>query len=97
LVGPLGSTPRLFTVSYATLEPHLFGMGLPLFSVLAALLLVPFVLTRSQVMRILGYILTPMLLLSLAVIIIRGIANPPAFLPETNSPGTFMFEGLQDG
>lgn len=97
LLGPLGSTPRLFTVSYATLEPYLFGIGLPAFSVLSALLLIPFVLKSNQVMRILGYVLTPLLLASLALIVVKGVANPPAVLPDTNSGGFVFFEGLRQG
>jgi branched-chain amino acid:cation transporter, LIVCS family len=97
LLGPLGSTPRLFNVAYATLEPYLFSIGVPLFSLLTAIAITPFVLRSDRAMRLLGFVLTPVLLASLAVIIIRGVWGASPELVDHHTPTFILFDSLQKG
>lgn len=81
ILGPVGSIPRLITLSYATLKPYLPEMSLIVFSVLASLLILAFTLKPRKVVQLLGLVLTPMLLLSLGAILVLGFISHPS--PET--------------
>ena len=76
--GPVGSIPRLITLSYATLKPYLPEMSLVIFSLLASLLILAFTLKPRKVIQLLGLVLTPMLLLSLGAILVLGFISHPS-------------------
>ncbi|MGE3954355.1 MAG: branched-chain amino acid transport system II carrier protein [Parachlamydiales bacterium] len=94
---PMGAIPRLYTVSYATLERYLPTGSFFLFTLLASLLLFICAWKRSRVIQLLGYVLTPILLLSLGTILILGLVNrPPA--PPVETPSLLVFgKGLTTG
>src|ERR1700722_1863070 len=77
ILGPVGSIPRLITLSYATLKPYLPEMSLAFFSILVCLLILVFTLKPRQVIHILGVVLTPLLLLSLGTILAIGFFSHP--------------------
>lgn len=79
ILGPLGSIPRLITLSYATLKMYLpENFTLLGFSVLASIVVLAFTLRPQKVISILGLILTPFLLLTLGAILVLGFLSPPA-------------------
>jgi branched-chain amino acid:cation transporter, LIVCS family len=79
ILGPLGSIPRLITLSYATLKPYLpDGLSLLAFSFSASIVVMGFSLRRNKVISLLGLVLTPILLLCLGSILFLGFMNPPA-------------------
>ncbi len=80
ILGPVGSIPRLITLSYATLKPYLPEMSLVIFSILASLLVLAFTLKPRKVVQLLGLVLTPLLLLSLGAILVLGFMSHP--VPE---------------
>src|SRR5262245_32752684 len=77
LIGPFGGIPRCIAISYATLEAFRFEtlswMNLPLFSAISCVLIFLFTFRPGKVLDLLGYVLTPILLLSLAVIVTKGL------------------------
>lgn len=78
ILGPLGSIPRLITLSYATLKPYFpFELSLMAFSIGACIVVLGFTLRPQKVVSLLGLVLTPFLLLSLAVILAIGFWDPP--------------------
>lgn len=78
ILGPAGSIPRLLTLSYATLKPYLYeGISLAAFSVVASLAVLAFTLRPQKVIRILGMVLTPLLLICLCAIVGIGLYNHP--------------------
>lgn len=77
ILGPLGSIPRLITLSYATLKPYLPGFSLFTFSILASLLVLGFTIKPRKIIQLLGLVLTPILLLCLGCILVLGFINPP--------------------
>ncbi len=81
ILGPVGSIPRLITLSYATLTPYLPEVSLAVFSVAACLVVLAFTLKPGKVVQLLGLVLTPLLLLSLGAILLLGLISPP--LPES--------------
>lgn len=99
LIGPFAGIPRCITLSYATLKPHLGGTPLMLFSSIACAIIFVKTIKKTQLINILGKILTPLLLFCLAIIILKGIYAPGAvaepLLVKTRS-GVF-FKGLIEG
>lgn len=97
LIGPFGAIPRCITLSYSTAKMYLGDMPLPLFSILACIVIWLFTYKRNTIIDALGYVLTPLLLGSLTVIIIAGFIYSPA-APEADHAnfGIFM-KGLKDG
>lgn len=98
ILGPLGSIPRLITLSYATLKPYLpVGVSLITFSILASVLVFLFTIKKRRIIDLLGLILTPILLLSLGAILFLGFMNPP--LPEiiALAPADAFYNGLNVG
>lgn len=78
ILGPLGSIPRLITLSHATLKMYLpENFTLLGFSVLASLVVLAFTVRPQKVISILGLILTPFLLLTLGAILVLGFLSPP--------------------
>ncbi len=78
ILGPIGSIPRLITLSYATLKPYLpEDISLLLFSFIASAVVLAFTLRRQKIIDILGLVLTPILLLSIGLILVIGFTNHP--------------------
>lgn len=79
ILGPVGSIPRLITLSYATLKPYFpVEISLIAFSVFACLIVLAFTIKPQKVVVLLGLVLTPFLLLSLGAILVLGFWNHPA-------------------
>lgn len=73
ILGPLGALPRCITTSYATIHLLVPSLPLPLFSLISCLLIYFLTFKSRNVLQLLGSILTPLLLLSLLFIIIKGL------------------------
>lgn len=98
ILGPFGSTPRLFTLAHATLKPYLPSfVNLPIFCIGAIVLIFFFTIRRHKVVDIIGLFLTPVLLFSLGLILVLGFMHHPA--PESTSMGNggAFFQGLNVG
>lgn len=96
VLGPAGSIPRLITLSYATLKPYI-SMSVPMFSVLASLLILGFTIKPRRIVPILGQFLTPVLLLSLTAILILGFWSHPEPVAIDSTPMASFGEGLKVG
>lgn len=98
ILGPFGSLPRLFTLSYATLKPYLFeGVTLLHFSIIAAVIVFLFTVKRHKIVDILGYVLCPILLLALGAILVVGFINPHATFVAPLQQKEAFFNGLNVG
>ncbi len=80
IIGPFGGIPRCIAISYATLEAfglsRIPGMSLALFAALSCLVIFLVTFRQNRVLKILGYGLTPLLLISLGVIIVKSLLSP---------------------
>ncbi len=81
LIGPLGGIPRCITISFSTLSA--FGnvtswASLTLFSFFSCATIFLFTFRPNRILPLMGYVLTPILLLSLCVIVLKGIFSMPA-------------------
>jgi branched-chain amino acid:cation transporter, LIVCS family len=98
ILGPLGSIPRLFTLSHATIKPYLpFDLSLAPFCVLACLLIFALTIRRQKIIDLLGLVLTPILLLCLAAILFIGFMHPPVAIANGFTAGEAFKEGLSVG
>lgn len=78
ILGPIGSIPRLITLSHATLKPYFpVDISLMAFSLLAGLVVLAFCVRPQKVITLLGLVLTPCLLLALGAILAIGFWNHP--------------------
>lgn len=78
ILGPIGSIPRLITLSYATLKPYLpEDLSLVVFSIVVSLVILAFTIRPQRVIDLLGLILTPVLLMSLGAILVLGFISHP--------------------
>ena len=98
-VGPLVIIPRTGATTYEMGITPLIGNSVPIIVVVVIFFVLTFFLTvrPSKVVDIIGQVLTPFLIISLAVIIIKGVISPlgdPTPQPMING----IFErGIKDG
>ena len=97
ILGPFGVIPRLVTLMYAMAKPYLFQLSLPAFSVVCAGAIFLFSFQRKRLMSLLGGVLTPILLLSLAALLYFGLTEPSALNPVSPPASSSFFEGLLGG
>ncbi len=98
ILGPIGSIPRLMTLSFATLKPYLpEATSMGLFSLIFCIIVLGFTLKKSRVVDLLGLVLTPILLLSLGCILILGYMNHPEAPKVDLEPGDSFLNGLNVG
>ena len=98
LIGPFGAIPRCITLAYSTVKTLLPGLSLPLFSLFSCFIIWLFTFKRNTIIETLGYALTPILLLSLAIIIIKGFTRTlyPSHC-RAEHPLALFLRGLKDG
>lgn len=101
VIGPLAGIPRCITISYSTLSAfeaaNLPGVNLISFSLVTCILIFFFTYRPRKVLKLLGYFLTPILLLSLFLIVFKGlITMPEAGHSYASSTSTFA-RGFVDG
>ncbi len=97
LIGPFGAMPRLLTLSHSTFDLAIPGVPLWLFSVIACVVVYLMTFKKNRILDVLGYVLTPLLLVTLVIIIVKGIYGAePAPLSNMTSGTAFLF-GLQTG
>ncbi|CCB85896.1 MULTISPECIES: branched-chain amino acid transport system II carrier protein [Parachlamydia] len=98
ILGPIGSIPRLATLSYATLKPYLPEIvSFTFFTIVAGVLVLLFAMKKRRIIDILGLLLTPVLLASLGMILFLGFQNPPPAEVSSLSPSEAFSEGLRVG
>ncbi len=97
LIGPFGAMPRLLALSYSTSSTSIPNISLPIFSIISCIVIFVLTYKRSRILDILGYFLTPILLGSLAIVIVRGLltSTPPA-TTDLNS-FTIFINSLHEG
>lgn len=76
LIGPFAGIPRCITISHATLNQFGLSLSLPFFSFLSCCLIFLFTFRPNRILPLLGNVLTPILLGSLALIIVKGFFFP---------------------
>ncbi|MFU8797362.1 MAG: branched-chain amino acid transport system II carrier protein [Gammaproteobacteria bacterium] len=76
LLGPLCVIPRAVTLTHAIFDYTVLPISLWSFSAIACLVIFIFAAPRGKVLDLVAYFLTPLLLLFLATIVIKGLLTP---------------------
>lgn len=97
LIGPFGALPRCIALSYSTTALFFPGLSIEWFSFISCLLIFFLTFKESNVLDIIGNLLTPFLMGSLAIIIIKGIAIAPSMPLSKEHPLAVFLEGLTYG
>lgn len=97
-VGPLLCIPRTAATTYEmAIQPLLPGVPAWLFSLLFFGVVYLLTLRSSSVVDIIGKVLTPLLLITLAVLVVKGIVTPIGEIGPAPSIGHVMKEGFLSG
>jgi branched-chain amino acid:cation transporter, LIVCS family len=97
LLGPLGSTPRCIALSYTTLKTSFPGLSPVIFSAAACLIIFLFTIRKNYILKLLGWVLTPLLLASLLAITVVGLATEPQMDNLNRIQGSAFVHGLIEG
>lgn len=101
VIGPMGGIPRCITISYSTISAfhfeNLSGMNHATFGLVSCLLIYLCTIRPNRILAILGYILTPILLLSLAVIFFKGYLVMPEIAANLETKSQVFLRGILGG
>jgi branched-chain amino acid:cation transporter, LIVCS family len=101
LIGPFGGIPRCITISSSTLEAFQTGsftwINLPVFSAISCILIFLFTYRPRRVLDLLGFVLTPVLLLSLALIVVKGLVMMPPSQHSSHTAWEAFSKGIVSG
>lgn len=95
--GPVGAMPRLITLMHASIKPYFPHFSLLIFSIgiCAALFFLSF--RPHRIVHLLGVILTPFLLLTLATLVFVGSIWAPEAMPVFQGGAHYFGQGLKMG
>jgi LIVCS family branched-chain amino acid:cation transporter len=97
LIGPLGAMPRTIALSYSTTQMFWPDLSLPYFSFAACILIFILTIRKNKIVDIIGTYLTPFLLISLGIIIVRGLMIGPHVASIDLAPLPLFLHGLNEG
>ncbi len=97
LLGPLGSTPRCIALSYTTLKSTFLSLSPTVFSAIACLVIFLFSVRKNHILNLLGWVLTPVLLLSLLSIIFIGLFSTHEIQTIDQTNFSVFLHGLKEG
>lgn len=94
IIGPFGAIPRCITLSHAALKMYVPSVSLFIFSLAAVVVIFYFARSKSRLLDVLGYVLTPLKLSLFGLIIIKGLlykGNPVHVTTDMSSLFGFGF------
>ncbi|MBF5059470.1 branched-chain amino acid transport system II carrier protein [Candidatus Neptunochlamydia vexilliferae] len=97
MIGPFGAIPRCITLTYSTLKVYFSGLHLLTFSLISCAILFLCSWKRSRIIDLIGSVLSPVLLLFLVAIIVKGVffsSTDPVGSSQVSHP---FFYGLKEG
>ncbi len=97
MIGPFGGIPRCITLTYSTLKVYFSSLHLLTFSLISVLIIFLCSWKRNRILDLIGYVLSPILILFLVVIIVKGVffssVDP---VGSSNVAHPFLY-GLKEG
>lgn len=97
MIGPFGGIPRCITLTYSTLHVYFSNLNLLTFSIISAIVIFLFSWKRSRILDLIGLVLSPLLVLFLLAIIIKGIFFSEADPVRSTQIAHPFFYGLKEG
>ncbi len=97
IMGPLIAMPRCITVPFEMLQPFMPNMNLPLFSLLFGMTTFLMTYKESKILSLLGNVVSPLLLGSLAIIAGKGLWQADTIATQIMPTKTIFLEQLTHG
>lgn len=98
MLGPFAIMPRCFTVAYGAITPYFPGLSLLTFTIIAGCITLACIFRKEQVLAILGYILSPALVICLLIIIYKGLTTIGETDPHLDTSALEAFKlGFEGG
>ena len=97
LLGPFAVMPRCVTVAYAALTPFFTNLPLAFFALIFSILAMISCWKRRFLLPILGYVLSPLLILCLLIIILQSALSPNSIQTSTLTFSSAFTLGLHTG
>ncbi len=97
LLGPFGGIPRLITLTFSILKIYIAHLHFPLFVLISCLLIFCFCCKTSRALDLIGYVLSPILLVFLFFLIFKGAFFSSDKVLEASSITSPFFYGLKEG
>lgn len=97
LIGPFGAMPRCIALSYSTLAIYVPTFSQVLFSALSCIVIFICSIKKKFIVDLVGRILTPILIVALLVIIVKGIVDSPGIPESSLTVSKAFFTGLREG
>lgn len=97
LIGPFGGLPRCIALSYSTLKLSWPLLHFGFFSLASCLIIFLFTYKKSRMLSLMGYVLTPFLLFSLALIVAIGLWTGETSTPSSLTAGQSFWHGFMEG
>lgn len=98
LIGPFGGIPRCLAFSFSTFKTlGLSWLNITTFSAISCAVIYLFTFRANKVLTLLGFVLTPLLLLALGIIVVKGFCQLPAIPVSTLSSGQAYMRGFLEG
>ena len=97
IMGPFGGIPRCIALSFSTAQIYFSSTKFPLFALFYTLVILAFCIKKTRIINLIGYFLTPILITSIGIIIVRGFIF--GFNNASISFGSFstFIYGLREG
>ena len=86
VIGPFIGIPRLVALSYTLLYPFIPSVGLFTFSIIFLLIAFLGTIRENKIIDLLGYVISPLLLGSLLIILVKGLLMPGQIIQATATP-----------
>lgn len=97
LIGPFGGIPRCVTLTFASISPLAPWLNLTYFTLGAVIVIFIFCWKPSRVIDLVGYVLTPLLLIFLSAILIKGLFFSPHAVGLNAFHSSSFLYGLREG
>ncbi|HXF28425.1 MAG TPA: branched-chain amino acid transport system II carrier protein, partial [Chlamydiales bacterium] len=94
VMGPFGCLARCVALTHTITTQVYAGVSLELFSFLSCLLIFFLTIKKSRMVSLLGKVLTPFLLLTLAAVMVGGLFSDQNFSPNFENSFSNFYQGL---
>lgn len=97
-IGPMVAIPRTAATTFEmAIAPNISGVSSVIFSIVFFALILILCIRRSSVVDIIGSVLTPLLLVGLAVIIVKGLITPLGEIAAAPNADNIVLGGIKAG
>ena len=97
LIGPVNAIPRCISLSYATTHLYIPALSQFMFSLGSCVVIFLATYRKSRIVDLLGQFLSPLLVVALAIIAIKGLLFHPEAVANTASAGSMFMFGFEKG